>query len=553
MRFAFWWSRARGTLCTAGLFCFVVTASAADAPPTFDEHVLPIFREKCCSCHNADKKQGGLDLTSHGQAMAGGSSGEVISPGDVDGSYLWQLASHSSEPKMPPESDRIPSEMLDVIRKWIAGGAIERAGGKPVATKKVSLALDPKMALQPDGPPVMPPRLSLQPLSQGQRPLAITGLAASPNGQVAAVGGRRQVLLYDLASLDLLGTLPFPHGDVKVVRFSRNAKLLLAAGGIGGKSGRVMLWDVATGKPVTELGDEFDQVLAADMSADQRVVAIGGPSKVIRILRTADGSVEADIRKHTDWVTAIEFSPDGRLFASGDRAGNAFLWETRGGREDAVLKGHTGGITAVAWRGDGNVLATASDDGKIRLWNRKDGEKMKEWDGHPGGVQGLCWLADGRLASCGRDRKAVVWKPDGTRERDLEQLADIGLRVTVSSDQKRLLAGDLGGTLVAFETADGKKAGTIDTNPPLLEQRLSTAQAALQEIAAVGKAVADKQKAAADALQAAESQLAAARKAADEAAAELQAFQAREADTTKSIKRWQDELQFSKSQPPATP
>ena len=91
--------------------------------------MLPIFREKCGSCHNADKKQGGLDLMSFGQAMAGGSSGEVIAPGDPDGSYLWQLASHSSEPKMPPQADRIPGEMLDVLKKWIAGGAIERAGG----------------------------------------------------------------------------------------------------------------------------------------------------------------------------------------------------------------------------------------------------------------------------------------------------------------------------------------------------------------------------------------------------------------------------------------
>ena len=50
-----------------------------------------MFREKCCSCHNPDKKTGGLDLTSFGQTMAGGSSGEVIAPGDPDGSYLMML------------------------------------------------------------------------------------------------------------------------------------------------------------------------------------------------------------------------------------------------------------------------------------------------------------------------------------------------------------------------------------------------------------------------------------------------------------------------------
>lgn len=527
---------------------------AAEAPPTFEEHALPIFREKCCSCHNADKQSGGLDLTSYGRAMAGGSSGEVIAPGDAEGSYLWQLASHSSEPRMPPQSDRISDAMLDMLRKWIAGGAIERKGGAPVTKKAaVSLALDPKAVLVPEGPPVLPPRLSLDVVSHAARPLAITALAASPNGAVAAVGSRGQVLLYDTASVEFRGVLPFPAGDVKTLRFSRNAKLLVAGGGVGAKSGRVILWDVATAALVAELGDEFDEVLAADVSADQRLVALGGPQKVVRLLRTADGSAETEIRKHTDWITAVEFSPNGRMLATGDRAGNAFLWETRGGREDAVLAGHGGAITAVAWRGDGDVLATASEDGKIRLWNRRTGDKMKEWDGHPGGVLGLCWLTDGRLASCGRDKKAVLWKPDGSRERDFPSLPEIALRVAVTSDRQRLFVGDLGGTLAAFAVDSGAPLGTPDTNPPQLEQRIRAAEAALAQIAALEKTAAEKSQAGATTVQVAESQVAVAekaveeaRKALDAANAELEAAKSSRADATRQVDRWKAELEFSR-------
>ena len=89
-------------------FGFAASGFAVEQVPTFEEDVLPVFREKCCSCHNADKQSGGLDLTSYNRAMAGGYSGEVIAPGDAEGSYLWQLASHESEPKMPPQADRIP-------------------------------------------------------------------------------------------------------------------------------------------------------------------------------------------------------------------------------------------------------------------------------------------------------------------------------------------------------------------------------------------------------------------------------------------------------------
>ena len=81
------------TACVALAFALPTAIPAAEQP-NFTDQVLPIFREKCCSCHNPDKKAGGLDLTSWGQTMAGGSSGDVIAPGDAAGSYLFLLASH---------------------------------------------------------------------------------------------------------------------------------------------------------------------------------------------------------------------------------------------------------------------------------------------------------------------------------------------------------------------------------------------------------------------------------------------------------------------------
>ncbi|MFM8706369.1 MAG: c-type cytochrome domain-containing protein [Planctomycetia bacterium] len=530
-------------------------ARAADAPPTFNEQVLPIFREKCCGCHNPDKKKGGLDLTSHGQALAGGGSGEVISAGDADGSYLWQLVSHASEPKMPPESDKLPAEMLDVIRRWIAGGAIERAGGAPVARKTTAIAVDAATLTAPEGPPVMPPRLSLEPISPATRSTTITALAASPHGEVAAVGGRRQLLLHHTTSLELLGVLPFPEGVVKTVRFSRNGKLLVAAGGEAAKSGRVVIWDVATAARITELGDEFDEILAADLSADQRLVAIGGSARVVRLLTTADGAVESELRKHTDWVTAVEFSPAssaaGGLLATGDRAGNLFLWEPRGGREHGTLKGHTAAITGMAWRPDGGMLATVSEDGSLRLWNPKESTQLKTWPAHAGGATSVAWLRDGRLVTTGRDRKVKLWKADGPLDRETAPLADTGPRVAATSDGTRLFAADWGGVVTAFTTADAKPAGTLDTNPPPLQKRLDAAEKLLADATAVGQSAAEKAKAATEAMQLAESQVAAARKALAEAEEAAQAAKTRQAETTQQVDRWRAELDFSRSQ--ATP
>jgi hypothetical protein len=52
-------------------------------------------------------------------------------------------------------------------------------------------------------------------------------------------------------------------------------------------------------------------------------------------------------------------------------------------------------------------------------------------------------------------------------------------------------------------------------------------------------------------LAVAESQMAAARKAADEATAEFEAAKAREAEAAKAVERWKAEAEFSRTQPPA--
>ena len=103
------------------------------------------------------------------------------------------------------------------------------------------------------------------------------------------IAAPKQVILFHADTLHVLGALPFPHGQVNVLKFSRNGQLLLAGGGRGGKAGKVVVWNVADGKQVIEVGDEHDAVLAADISADQTQIALGGPGKVVRVYSTKDG------------------------------------------------------------------------------------------------------------------------------------------------------------------------------------------------------------------------------------------------------------------------
>jgi WD40 repeat protein len=457
-------------------------ARAADpkkaAKVTYDEHVLPILRDKCNGCHNQDKKRGGLIVSSYTGLMAGGSSGEVVKPGDPDNSRIYLLAAHKQEPFMPPKSAALPAETLEVLRKWIADGALENAGSKArvVNKPKVEISLSSVTKGKPDGPPPMPPAtLCLEPVVRSARADALTGLAASPWAPLVAIGGQKQVLLYQTDTLELLGVLPFLEGTPRVLKFSRNGSLLLAGGGRAGKSGRVVVWSVKTGERIFEVGDESDSVLAADISADQTQIALGGPSKVVRIYSTKDGQLLREIKKHTDWIYALEYSPDGVLLATADRSGSLFVWEAFTGREYFSLRGHTAAVTDLSWRLDSNVLASASEDTTVRLWEMENGNAIKSWGAHGGGVAAVVYTRDGRLVTCGRDQACRIWDGNGTQQRIFEAFPDLALRSTFSHDGGRVIAGDWTGQIRVWTAADGKFVGNLLANPATVAERLETA------------------------------------------------------------------------------
>lgn len=475
---------------TIAAFAFLAMPAFAQIKVTYDQHVLPVLREKCLNCHNADKARGGLDASSFSKLMEGGSSGAVVKPGDADASRFYRLTAHLEQPVMPPNAAPIAKASIDIIKNWIDQGAPENAGSKVMVAAKPKLDLAVKAGPgKPAGPPPLPQVTLPQDLIRTAKPDAITALAASPWAQLLAVGANQQILIYNTDSLEFIGKLAFPPGRPNVLKFSRNGAILIAGGGRAGKSGKVVGYDVKTAKQLFEIGDELDSVLAADITPDQSEIAFGGPGKLIRVYSTADGSKVRDMKKHTDWVTAIEYSPDGVLLATGDRAGNLLIWEANTGREFHNLRGHKGGVTDLSWRGDSNLLASACEDGKIRLWEQENGNAVKTWDAHGGGALAVKFAHDGRIVSTGRDRITKLWNGEGEQQRPFEALPDLGLRVAVDSEMRMVFAGDLSGQLAVWESQHGKRLGTLTTNPQPLRERLEIAKAEFNQRQAAHDAV----------------------------------------------------------------
>jgi hypothetical protein len=440
---------------------------------TYDEHVKPIFRAKCFSCHNPDKKSGGLDLTTYGALRQGGASGEEIEVGDPGASFLYLVVSHESEPAMPPNSDRLPEDQLATISNWITGGALEGDSSK-VAKPTFDFGLQSAPEGKPATPP-LPGTLSLEPLVRTARTTAVSALATSPWAPLAAVAGQNQVLLYRTDTFALTGVLPFPEGVPEVLRFSRNGSLLLAAGGRGAAKGIAVVWDVKTGQRVAQVGDELDTILAADISADQTKVALGGPGKVVRVYSIATGAQIYQIRKHTDWIYGARFSPDGVLLVTTDRNGGMFVWEAETGREYLALKGHSKGIHGLSWRLDSNILASASEDGSVRLWEMENGRQVRTWAAHGGGTADVEFTRDGRILTGGRDRTTKLWDQAGKQLRAFEAFADLTVKVSFCDETNRAIAGDWTGLIRVWNSTDGVRLAELNANPLKLAERLTAA------------------------------------------------------------------------------
>jgi hypothetical protein len=435
---------------------------------TYQDHILPLVEANCSKCHNSDKKKADLDLTSYQGALKGSGSGVVLVSGNPDGSKLWKAVTHAEEPNMPPNRPKLADKELDLIKKWITSGLLENAAGKAVAAAKpgVDLTLQADAIGKPEGPPPMPAKpLPLYPVVHTAHLSAISGLASSPWAPLIAVAGQKQVLLFHADTLALLGILPFTEGQPVDVRFSRNGKLLLASGGRGANSGRMMVWDVLTGERLMILGNDYDTVLAGDIRPDQSQVALGGSSRLVKIFSTKTSELQHKIKKHTDWVTAVAFSPNGQMLASADRNGGISVWDPDNAQELFTLSGHKSAVTSLSWRGDSKLLASSSEDGAVKLWEMKEGKQVKDWSAHAGGARSVSYAHDGRLVSCGRDNAVAIWNAAGAKERAVEGSCDLPLRAVFSNDGKRVFASDFAGHIGVWNAADGKRVGELNANP----------------------------------------------------------------------------------------
>jgi WD40 repeat protein/DNA-binding SARP family transcriptional activator len=284
----------------------------------------------------------------------------------------------------------------------------------------------------------------------------------SPDGRFFVTEGPEEsgiVDIRDAGTGESVRAFQGHRDDVNDIAFTEDGSVLATSG----DDGTVRLWDVATGTSLHVLREPGAQgpvrdrsVWSPSFSPDGTLVAASWPG-LVQVFDVRTGRVVTEIPADSPSGTA--FSPDGERLVYGT-GGPSEVADVRSG--DRLFTLDQQGSRDVSWSPDGRWIATTGSDGVAKVWDGDTGDYRFPVTGHTGQIWNLDWSPYGRrLATAGDDGTTRVWEV--SREGAMPLLTFSAqetsrgggfIGVSFSPDGRRLMAGDVGVASVTVWDAD---------------------------------------------------------------------------------------------------
>jgi WD40 repeat protein len=257
-----------------------------------------------------------------------------------------------------------------------------------------------------------------------------TAIALSPDGHTLAVGGQKQLTIWDVAQPNRPVRLGEPlsnfSGAVSALAWAPDGVLLFAgdSGIPGGTQGHIRAWNMTNrahpwvpfgiAVDLPDITSSFTDIVWA---TDERSFAVRDRSTVYLFgFTSADGGSEPNATIPAPWYShgLFALSRNGRLLVVNDESGmDAQLWDLTDRRHPRPVGsrlsayGFTG--TAAAFSADGRVLATGTPNSGFQLWDvRKPEQPRRIYDSGPtlglsGAVTSIAFDANDTAILCAGD------------------------------------------------------------------------------------------------------------------------------------------------------
>ena len=272
----------------------------------------------------------------------------------------------------------------------------------------------------------------------------VVSLAFAPDGQTLGVGGRDQVVVWNLETGRAVFKREEALGQFRIA-FSPVGTLLVIGkrgGPLQHDGGSAELWDYVTGE-LKQVFPESGGYVALSPRGDQ--LATGNWNQTIKIWDLASGQLVRSLK--TGGVIAMAFSPDGQTLATSHWGPEVQLWDVTTGQQIGSLTNNQHKVWSLAFSPDGRFLATGGADQMVRLWDVATRQQTEQLKGHGSEVMSVAFSADGQtLASGSKDKTAMLWSVHPNRA--VTTVSNVISRPIFSPDG-RLVAAGIGQNKVA--------------------------------------------------------------------------------------------------------
>ncbi|MEO8429801.1 MAG: c-type cytochrome domain-containing protein [Verrucomicrobiota bacterium] len=419
---------------------------------SFTNQIAPILTRKCLTCHGPEKSKGGFRLDTFELLLKPGESKSAsIVSGKPQPSELYRRVTIKDEDdRMPQKADPLPEAEIVLIERWIKEGA--RFDGPDAKAPLVSLV--------PRTPHPNPP-------ANYARPVPVTALAFSLDGQELAVGGYHEITIWNPADGKLLRRITGVAQRTQSLAYSP-AGGLAAAGGSPGESGEVALFDPVKGTLLKVLGTMSDMMLDVKFSPDGTRLAVCGADNAIHVYDVATGKEQLRIEQHADWVMAVDFSRDGTQLGSASRDKTARIFDSKTGELETTYVGHTAAVFDVAFNNDGKTVCSVGRDKKIHFWDTKEAKAKGEIGGFDDEVFKIV-VAGNHLFTCSADRKV---RQHSIEKRELVRTfsghRDWVYSIAFDPASQHLASGGYDGEVRVWNIQDGQLVAAFTAAPGYL-------------------------------------------------------------------------------------
>ncbi len=468
---------------TVAIFAVLSPISIADANdvPTYWKDVRPILRKNCSFCHSSrlirkPSVSGGLALDSY-ENIFEGTKGKtkVLKVGNSSNSLMIQLLfSKNPNRRMPLDGDPLPDHQIEVLKRWIDGGAKE--GTVPDDIAKATIPRKPRKrrfrdvvlpttTTPPRGhfgkstPTLLDLRIKVGPLAP------VTAVAFHPKGNVLATGAYGQVTVWDLKTIRPVKVLTSFLGAVNDVRFSPDGKFLAVGGGQPSARGELRLFQVSDWKNVATARDHSDVVFSVAFRPDSQELVSVSFDQTIRRWSVPKLDHRTTIKGHSDFVYAVDFGPQGELLATVSKDRTVRLTEVESGKGRFTLGGMKEDVLSVAFHPNGKYVVSSGFESALYWWNTETGTRDKLQRGHRAAVQELAFSNDGKLlVSASADQYVRIWNGSSGGSIRAIRVNSPVYAVAISPDSRWIATGTFDG-FVRLWDARGTHALTLLSLP----------------------------------------------------------------------------------------